>query len=70
MFLTSTALLLGFVHGLGADHLVAIAALSIGSRARTFDHADRLALLPLEEDRAEVPSPPTPTSLERKPSRP
>lgn len=39
MFLTSTALLLGFVHGLGADHLAAIAALSIGSRARTFDHA-------------------------------
>jgi hypothetical protein len=40
-------------------------------RARTFDHADRLALLPLEDDRASEPKPaPTPeTSLERKPSR-
>lgn len=38
-------------------------------RARTFDHADRLALLPLEEDGA-VSTPPTPSSLERKPNRP
>jgi hypothetical protein len=30
MLLISSALLLGFVHGLGADHLMAIAALSIG----------------------------------------
>jgi hypothetical protein len=41
MFLTSSALALGFLHGLGADHLMAIAALSVGSptavtRARTF----------------------------------
>jgi cbb3-type cytochrome oxidase maturation protein len=40
-------------------------------RARTFDHADRLALLPLEEDRAGTPpelvSEP---SLERKCNRP
>ena len=41
MLPTSSALALGFLHGLGADHLMAIAALSIGSpvaatRARTF----------------------------------
>jgi hypothetical protein len=41
VFLTSSALALGFLHGLGADHLMAIAALSLGApagatRARTF----------------------------------
>jgi hypothetical protein len=41
VFLTSSALALGFLHGLGADHLMAIAALSVASpasatRARTF----------------------------------
>jgi nickel/cobalt transporter (NicO) family protein len=41
VLLTSSALALGFLHGLGADHLMAIAALSVGSpaavtRARTF----------------------------------
>jgi hypothetical protein len=41
MFLASSALALGLLHGLGADHLMAIAALSIGSpntftRTRTF----------------------------------
>jgi nickel/cobalt exporter len=40
VLLTSSALALGFLHGLGADHLMAIAALSIGSpaaaRGRTF----------------------------------
>ncbi|MBI3264815.1 MAG: hypothetical protein HYZ58_16955 [Acidobacteria bacterium] len=41
MFLTPTALVLGFVHGLGADHLAAIAALSISARARTFDPSTR-----------------------------
>lgn len=35
MLLVSTALVLGFLHGLGADHLMAIAALSIGSGAET-----------------------------------
>ncbi len=30
MVLTATALALGFLHGLGADHLMAIAALSVG----------------------------------------
>jgi hypothetical protein len=30
MFLISSALALGFMHGLGADHLMAIAALSVG----------------------------------------
>lgn len=32
MFLASSALALGLLHGLGADHLMAIAALSIGSQ--------------------------------------
>ncbi len=41
MWLTSSALALGFLHGLGADHLMAIAALSTGApasglRARSF----------------------------------
>jgi nickel/cobalt exporter len=41
MFLASSALALGLLHGLGADHLMAIAALSVGSpatftRMRTF----------------------------------
>jgi|SRR5712692_5428887 len=31
MFVTSSALALGFLHGLGADHLMAIAALSLGA---------------------------------------
>jgi nickel/cobalt exporter len=31
VLLISSALLLGFIHGLGADHLMAIAALSVGS---------------------------------------
>ena len=31
MLLVSTALFLGFLHGLGADHLMAIAALSLGT---------------------------------------
>jgi len=31
MFVTSSALALGFLHGLGADHLMAIAALSLGT---------------------------------------
>ena len=35
MLLLSTALLLGFLHGLGADHLMGIAALSIGSAGTT-----------------------------------
>ena len=34
MVLTATALALGFLHGLGADHLMAIATLSVGPRAR------------------------------------
>jgi nickel/cobalt exporter len=33
VFIASTAFLLGFLHGLGADHLLAIAALSIGEVA-------------------------------------
>lgn len=33
MFVASTVFLLGFLHGLGADHLMAIAALSVGGRA-------------------------------------
>ena len=33
MFLLASALVLGFLHGLGADHLMAIAALSIDARA-------------------------------------
>ena len=35
MLLISSALALGFLHGLGADHLMAIAALSIGAAAET-----------------------------------
>lgn len=35
MLLLSSALALGFLHGLGADHLMAIAALSLGSGAET-----------------------------------
>jgi hypothetical protein len=35
VLLLSSALALGFLHGLGADHLMAIAALSIGSGAET-----------------------------------
>jgi len=35
VFLTSSALALGFLHGLGADHLMAIAALSAASPAAT-----------------------------------
>ena len=35
MFLTSSALALGFLHGLGADHLMAVAALSVASPAAT-----------------------------------
>lgn len=35
MLLISSALALGFLHGLGADHLMAIAALSIGSAGDT-----------------------------------
>ena len=52
MILISTALLLGFLHGLGADHLMAIAALSLGSggearavqRARALGVAVRFAI--------------------------
>ena len=52
VLLISTALLLGFLHGLGADHLMAIAALSLGSggeapavqRARAFGVAVRFAI--------------------------
>jgi nickel/cobalt transporter (NicO) family protein len=49
VFLASSALALGFLHGLGADHLMAIAALSIGApgtarRARTFRIAVSFAL--------------------------
>ncbi len=35
MLVASTAFLLGFFHGLGADHLLAIAALSVGESATT-----------------------------------
>ena len=35
MLLISTALFLGFVHGLGADHLMAIAALSLAPAGET-----------------------------------
>ncbi|HXH07846.1 MAG TPA: hypothetical protein VNI83_14775, partial [Vicinamibacterales bacterium] len=34
LFLFSSAVALGFVHGLGADHLMAIAALSVDRRGR------------------------------------
>ncbi len=49
MFLTSSALALGFLHGLGADHLMAIAALSLSSpvaaaRGRTFRIAVNFAV--------------------------
>jgi hypothetical protein len=35
VFLLASALFLGFLHGLGADHLMAIAALSIGTAGET-----------------------------------
>ena len=35
MFLVASALFLGFLHGLGADHLMAIAALSVGGAAES-----------------------------------
>jgi hypothetical protein len=35
VLLISSALVLGFLHGLGADHLMAIAALSVGSATET-----------------------------------
>ena len=49
MLLISTALALGFVHGLGADHLMAIAAISVGgaghaARPGAFGIALRFAL--------------------------
>ena len=52
LILLSTALALGFIHGLGADHLMAIAALSLGpggespavARARAFGVAVRFAV--------------------------
>ncbi len=52
LILLSTALGLGFLHGLGADHLMAIAALSVGpggeapaiKRARAFSVAVRFAV--------------------------
>jgi hypothetical protein len=52
VLLISSALALGFLHGLGADHLMAIAALSLGSagetpaigRARAFGVAVRFAI--------------------------
>jgi nickel/cobalt transporter (NicO) family protein len=52
LILISSALLLGFLHGLGADHLMAIAALSLGSgaeapaarRARALGVAVRFAI--------------------------
>jgi hypothetical protein len=52
VLLISTALVLGFLHGLGADHLMAIAALSLGAagetpairRARAFGVAVRFAI--------------------------
>lgn len=45
MFLASSALALGLLHGLGADHLMAIAALSIGSpNAHTRTQTFRVAL--------------------------
>lgn len=45
--LTSVALALGFVHGLGADHLMAIAALTVGSRSSSIEstlHPVRVAI--------------------------
>jgi nickel/cobalt transporter (NicO) family protein len=52
VFLLASALFLGFLHGLGADHLMAIAALSVGrtsdtpavQRARAFGIAVRFAV--------------------------
>ena len=48
MFLVSSAVLLGFVHGLGADHLMAIAALAGGdsrsARTRAVGIAIRFAI--------------------------
>ena len=51
MLLLASALVLGFLHGLGADHLMAIAALSIGAtgkrrlrRARAMGVAVRFAI--------------------------
>jgi hypothetical protein len=52
VLLISSALVLGFLHGLGADHLMAIAALSVGSagdtpavqRTRALDIAIRFAI--------------------------
>jgi hypothetical protein len=49
LILISSALLLGFLHGLGADHLMAIAALSLGpggepKRARALGVAVRFAV--------------------------
>ncbi len=49
LILISSALVLGFLHGLGADHLMAIAALSLGpggeaKRARAFGVAVRFAV--------------------------
>ena len=35
VLLFTSALFLGFLHGLGADHLMAIAALSVGGAAET-----------------------------------
>ncbi len=35
MFLVASALFLGFLHGLGADHLMAIAALSVSTTTET-----------------------------------
>lgn len=39
MILTATALSLGFLHGLGADHLMAIAALAVNGRGQVTDRA-------------------------------
>lgn len=44
MFLIATALVLGFLHGLGADHLMAIAALSVDGTV-TSAHARRARAL-------------------------
>jgi hypothetical protein len=41
--LISSALVLGFLHGLGADHLMAIAALSIGGAGDTMQPAEQRA---------------------------
>jgi hypothetical protein len=39
VILTATALSLGFLHGLGADHLMAIAALAVNGRRQASDRA-------------------------------